>query len=116
MTKCSATSAPGTPDLTFQFDRNTGTCVDNSNAAKPFLPNCLTGGGSGGGDLCEAQAVDFVGYIAGAECDDWIYCYQQKTHESGVCPCGQIFDTANPPCVVSTTDPGVQCRDTTLTC
>jgi hypothetical protein len=60
MTKCLTT-----PDFTFQFDRNTDTCVDNT---KGFLSN-YPGSGE---DL--------------SECDEWFYCYQGATHESGRCP------------------------------
>lgn len=109
MSKCSTTSEPGTPDFDFQFDRNTGTCVDNS-GDPPFLPSCKDP--SGDSDPCADQALDFVGYIGHSSdtlnsditlpCQEWYYCYQQKIHEQGECPCGQEFDSETNPCKTAT--------------
>lgn len=111
MSKCETGVEVGTPG-TFQFDRNTGTCVDNTDGIR--LPNC-TASMSTGGDPCKDAVAGFVGYVGKTsptsdlavntitECDKWYFCYEQATYDSGTCSCGEEFGTADNPCKLLTT-------------
>lgn len=103
VSKCAATPDPAAP---FHFDRNTGTCVDNTGFVR--LPSCK---GSANVDPCKQTAATFVGYVGlgSAEvvapnpiedCDKWYFCYESEIYDSGTCPCGQIFDSASNPCKI----------------
>lgn len=97
----------------YQFDRNTGTCVDNTDGT--FLPNCSS---TAIGDPCkELVDTNFVGFIGSTtpatdfasgtnpvtECGAYYFCYEQQTYDSGTCPCNEIFDSATNPCKVEAT-------------
>lgn len=106
--KCdqSVTSSPSR----FQFDRNTGTCVDNVYGLR--LPNCARPYAL---PPCYFTSPNFIGYIGSSspsedvgpghihECDKWYFCFEQTTYDEGVCPCGQEFDSINNPCKISPT-------------
>lgn len=96
------------PPLLFHFDRNTGTCVDNTGGV--LLPNCTSGFTQG--DPCELTTPEFIGNIGHTstleatnpitDCDKWYFCYEKQTYQDGTCPCGQEFDSETNPCKIST--------------
>lgn len=109
MSKCDP-SAIFFPSL-FHFDRNTGTCVDNTDGLR--LPYCSMN--SAPAPPCYLTSPTFIGYIGNSspyedvppnyiyDCDKWYFCYEQTTYDEGVCPCGQEFDSKNNPCRISAT-------------
>lgn len=118
VSKCAATPDPLHP---FHFDRNTGTCVDNTGFAR--LPSCDPSKGGANVDPCKVAPATFVGNIGAtsppsdvpagtiADCDKWYFCFESETYDSGTCPCGQIFDSASNPCKIidATLTPQVSC-------
>lgn len=116
VSKCAVTPDPAAP---FHFDRNTGTCVDNTGFVR--LPSCDPKSG-GNVDPCKVAAATFVGYVGlGSaditpntitECDKWYFCYESATYDSGKCDCGQEFDSASNPCKMSA-NPLARCPTST---
>lgn len=81
-------------DVTFQFDRNTGTCVNNE---ENFLPNCTAAGQSP--DPCGDDPT-FIGYLGTDICDEWFFCYEGVAYDSGNCDCGYEFGDASIQCKI----------------
>lgn len=117
------------PNDSWQFDRNSGACVDNTGGN--YLPDCpnvdpnapTTTTTAAPTNVCESITENFI-YVQDGNCSGWAFCYMQEVFDRDVCPCDQKFGSASincvsditcNPCTTTTTDSGTTVTTTDTT-